>query len=80
MNATRYQETPFVVFDSRRCKACRRCRCEANCPEVIGSIRSFWHKHVRINYPDRCIGCLQCINLCPAGAFSERISNHAVNE
>jgi 2-oxoglutarate ferredoxin oxidoreductase subunit delta len=69
MNTTKCrQQTDFVRLNTHKCKACWKC--EANCPEVIGRVSVLWHKHVLFNYPDRCIGCLQCVKLCPAGAFS----------
>jgi 2-oxoglutarate ferredoxin oxidoreductase subunit delta len=68
MHITKHQETYFVRLNTHKCRACWAC--EANCPEVIGRISVLWHKHVLINYPDRCIGCMQCVKLCPAGAFT----------
>jgi 2-oxoglutarate ferredoxin oxidoreductase subunit delta len=65
---TNHRQTDFIRFNAHKCKACWNC--VNTCPEILGKIDILWHKHVQIVYPDRCIGCLQCVKACPVGAFS----------
>ena len=57
-------QTRFVKFDVRKCKRCWNCYIK--CPKVIN--RAIFD--VVISNADECSGCLQCVKVCPTGAFS----------
>jgi MinD superfamily P-loop ATPase len=63
----RSRGTEYVLVDTRRCEACRRC-VEACREEVLGMISLFFHKHVKVVHPERCRGCLRCVAACEHGA------------
>ncbi|HVN49378.1 MAG TPA: 4Fe-4S dicluster domain-containing protein [Bacteroidota bacterium] len=61
--------TPFVQLDTKKCKACWTCI--ENCSQqIINKVDLPWHKHALIVEPDACIGCLNCVNICPYNAYS----------
>lgn len=63
MISREHTRTPFVKFDTGKCKACWKCIEE--CPgRVIGKVDLPWHKHALITSPDKCTGCLKCIGVC----------------
>jgi NAD-dependent dihydropyrimidine dehydrogenase PreA subunit len=63
-------KTQFIQFNSKNCRACWECI--ENCPnEVLGKIDFLGHKHARIENPDKCTGCLNCISVCEFNALSE---------
>lgn len=62
--------TPFVQLDIRKCKACWKCL-EEGPSRVINKVDLFWHKHTLIVEPEKCTGCLKCINVCEYDVYSE---------
>jgi 2-oxoglutarate ferredoxin oxidoreductase subunit delta len=64
-----HRESAFVHLDTRRCKACWKCL--SACPRrVIGKVAILWHKHVRIDKAEDCLGCLKCVKVCESGALA----------
>jgi Pyruvate/2-oxoacid:ferredoxin oxidoreductase delta subunit len=64
----RHKSTEFISLDTSLCQACWKC-IEA-CPEsVLAKINVPFHKHSRIDRPDRCKGCRKCMEVCEAKAI-----------
>ncbi|MBN1191284.1 MAG: ferredoxin family protein [Dehalococcoidales bacterium] len=58
-----HNETKYIRVDRSKCQACWEC--VESCPnDVIGKISLPFHKHVHINNPDLCKGCLKCVKAC----------------
>lgn len=74
------ESTPYLVRDNNKCIMCRRC--VAACKEyqsiaVIGANARGFRTHVGSEFSKplmevACVGCGQCINVCPTGALRER--------
>ncbi len=65
----RHSTTEYISLNSHLCEACWQC-IEA-CPNsVIGKIDMPFHKHARIENPDKCQGCRKCIKVCPQQAIT----------
>jgi len=72
--------TPYLVRDNSKCILCRRC--VAACKEyqgigVIGANLRGFETHIGSQFSldlndVACVGCGQCINVCPVGALYER--------
>ena len=62
-------KTQFIQLNSKICKACWNCieNCTNN---VLGKIDFPGHRHTRIENPDKCTGCLNCVSVCKFGALS----------
>ncbi|MGA2298741.1 MAG: 4Fe-4S binding protein [FCB group bacterium] len=62
-------QTEFIQLDRHKCQACWKCL--ENCPQnLIGKVDVFGHKHARINEPEKCDGCLICMEICESGAYT----------
>lgn len=60
--------TAYIQVDPSRCVACGRCG-EA-CPRrVLGLVRFFSHRHVHLDRPQDCKGCLNCVKTCEHDAI-----------
>lgn len=72
--------TPYLVRDNNKCVLCRRC--VAACKQyqavsVIGPNARGFDTHIGSAFEKdlndvACVGCGQCINVCPTGALHER--------
>ena len=68
----RTNNTKYIRINFSKCHACWHC-VEA-CPKnVLGKINIPIHKHVHIDNPEDCIGCMKCINNCKNGAIEKMI-------
>ena len=62
-------ETKYIHLDSRKCEACWKCI--ESCPNgVMGRTSLPFHKHARIDRPEKCQGCQKCVNVCKEKAIS----------
>ena len=72
---SRHTETPYILLDTGRCKACWVC--VDVCPQhVLGKIDLRFHRHVRIDRTKKCKGCLRCLKACPNQAILAREKPH----
>ena len=69
--------SPFLIRDNSKCILCRRCVAVCKNVQGIGAIGvNFKGKSTRIGFllptaESGCIGCGQCVTVCPTGALSE---------
>jgi NAD-dependent dihydropyrimidine dehydrogenase PreA subunit len=62
-------KTKYIAFDARKCRACWKCL--EVCPnDVFAKIVFLSHRHIRIQNPQNCTGCLRCKKVCSPGAIS----------
>jgi uncharacterized Fe-S center protein len=61
-------KTKYVSFNERKCCACLKCM--DVCHGAIGTVSFLWRRHARIADASLCNGCLQCVKICTAGAFT----------
>ncbi|MGY3750572.1 NADH-dependent [FeFe] hydrogenase, group A6 [Vagococcus acidifermentans] len=74
--------SPYIVRDNNKCILCRRCVTACEEMQSIGAIGMVDRGHethitCAFNYElgdSNCVGCGQCVVVCPVGALSER--NH----
>ena len=60
--------SPFVALDRSLCEACWCCA--AVCPEaVLGKVEFLKHRHVVVDFGERCTGCGRCLKACKSGAL-----------
>ena len=72
--------TPYIVRDNNKCVLCRRCVAVCKHTQTVSAIganaRGF-DTHIGCAFEKTldqvsCVGCGQCINVCPVGALHER--------
>lgn len=70
--------TDYIMLNTRWCMACWKCF--DSCPEnVFGKVNILVHKHVFINKPQACSGCLKCVSLCAHEAVTKRSDKNIGN-
>jgi NAD-dependent dihydropyrimidine dehydrogenase PreA subunit len=61
--------TAFIRLDTSACTACWKCY-DACHKHVLGKIKFFGHKHIKIASAELCAGCLKCVKVCASGAIT----------
>ena len=64
------QQTAHIQLDPHKCQACWACLLSCR-RQVLRMVDLPFHKHVKIDRPDACIGCKKCVKACQHGAISE---------
>lgn len=64
------QQTAHIQLDPHKCQACWECLLACR-RQVLCMVDLPFHKHVKIDRPDACIGCKKCVKACQHGAISE---------
>ena len=63
----------FIDVNPHNCKACWKCK--DNCPNnVFGKIDFLGHRHIKVNHPEACTGCLKCMKACTYGAITKHVN------
>jgi ferredoxin len=71
----RHTKTPYILLDTRRCKACWAC--VDVCPQrVVGKVDFRFHRHAHIDRAKDCRGCLRCLSACSHQAILTREKTH----
>ncbi len=61
-------------IDLSKCKGCKRCQVENNCPIKVAKMED---GKIRIN-PEACNHCGRCVDRCPFGAVSEAVTGYKI--
>lgn len=80
--------TPYLIRDNNKCILCRRCVAVCNSVQgvsVIGASERGFHTHIGSPFEmglvdTPCVGCGQCIAVCPTGALREKEEIDEVSE
>lgn len=72
------QQTAHIQLDSHKCQACWACLLACR-KQVFSMVDLPFHKHVKIDRPDACIGCKKCVKACEHGAITAIETNVSDN-
>jgi len=68
MKNHKHTASAYITINTKLCKACWNCI--SACPEgILGKVDFIFHKHIHLDDPESCIGCLACEKICPEGAI-----------
>jgi NAD-dependent dihydropyrimidine dehydrogenase PreA subunit len=63
--------TEYLDIDKDKCTACGDCvnECPNQVLKVVGFKFIIQHKHVKVQRPENCTGCLSCVEACSEGVI-----------
>ncbi|WP_442886079.1 4Fe-4S dicluster domain-containing protein [Desulfotomaculum sp. 1211_IL3151] len=65
----RILKTKHITINIKKCQACYQC--VAVCPnDVLAKMNLLCHRHVRLDKPQNCTGCLACKKACTHQAIT----------